>query len=92
MAKWVWRAAAAGFGIGVFWCVMFFVFFTAEPHGPWWGLYFILMLITCPAWFIGFFFPIIPVSNAAIYALGVFFIFKLRESSRRASRHGNVGS
>jgi hypothetical protein len=85
MAKWVLRAAAAGFVIGAFWCAMFFVFFTAEPHGPWWGLYFVLMLITCPAWFLGGFLgPLIPFGNAGIYALIAFCAYKLRESGRGA--------
>jgi hypothetical protein len=35
MKKWIAIAAGAGFLVGIFWFVMFFVFFTAEPHG--WG-------------------------------------------------------
>jgi hypothetical protein len=63
--------------------------FTAEPHGPWLSLIIILLLVTCPGCFAGFLAPIL---NAGIYSLVGFFVFKLRESSRRASRGGTVGS
>jgi Ca2+/Na+ antiporter len=52
-------------------------------------LYFIIMLITCPAWFLPFF-PLVPLVNGAIYALVALFIFKLRESSRCISQRDSV--
>jgi hypothetical protein len=87
MSRWAFSAGLTGFVVGFFWLAMSFVFFTAEPQGPWWTLYFILMLITCPAWFLAFFFPLVPLVNGAIYALAALFIFKLRESSRCISQH-----
>jgi len=61
MAKWVIRAALLGFLIGGFWMVMAFVFFTAEPQGGLWTLYFLALIITCPAWFL----PIFPFTSIA---------------------------
>jgi hypothetical protein len=88
MAKWIGSAAIAGLMVAIFWFVMTFVFFTAEPQGPWWALYLILQMITCPAWFLGFFFPpLVPILNAAIYALVALLICKLRGSSRHVSQH-----
>jgi hypothetical protein len=89
MGKWTFTAGLTGFVVGFFWLAMSFVFFTAEPHGPWWALYFIVMLITCPAWFLAFF-PLVPLGNGAIYAVVALFIFKLRESSRRISQRDSV--
>ena len=81
MAKWVGWAASAGFTVAIFWFVMAFVLFTAEPQGPWWGLYFFTLFITCPAWFVPVG-PAVPFVNAGIYALVAFAAFKLRESGR----------
>ena len=84
MAKWIYTAAAAGFLVGMFWLVMSFVFFTAEPSGPWWSLYIMLLAISCPAWFVPIF-PFTPVVNAAIYTLTAFCGYKLRQSGRPLS-------
>jgi hypothetical protein len=81
MKKWVTRAAAAGFLVGVFWVAMGFVFFSGEPSGLWSYLYPIALIITCPAWYLPIF-PFTPVANAVIYALAGWFAFKLRESAR----------
>ena len=81
MKKWVTRAAAAGFLVGVFWVAMGFVFFSGEPSGLWSYLYPIAVIITCPAWYLPIF-PFTPIANAVIYALGGWFAFKLRESAR----------
>lgn len=91
MAKWIGVAAVVGFMVAIFWCVMFFVFFTAEPQGAGWALYFLIMLITCPAWFLGGFLgPLIPFANAGIYALVAFIAFKLRESGRASDGHAQA--
>jgi hypothetical protein len=82
MTKWVIGAAVLGFLIGVFWMVMAFVFFTAEPQGVWWTLFSFAVIITCPAWFL---FPFTPIANAGLYALVATLIYKARPSSSRAA-------
>jgi hypothetical protein len=85
MAKWIVYAALAGFVVGIFWVVMSFVFFTAEPSGPWWAVYMLALVITCPAWYLPIF-PLTPIGNAVIYALIAFFVFKLRQAARGSDR------
>lgn len=85
MAKWIVYAALAGFVVGIFWVAMSFVFFTAEPNGPWWAIYMLALVITCPAWYLPIF-PLTPIANAAIYALVASFVFKLRQAARPSDR------
>jgi hypothetical protein len=82
MAKWVIGASVLGFLIGVFWMVMAFVFFTAEPQGMWWTLHSLALIITYPGWFL---FPFTPIANAGLYALVGALIYKARPSSSRAA-------
>lgn len=80
MARWIVTAAVAGFLVGLFWIAMGFVFFSAEGSGPWWAVYILALLVTCPGWFAGIVFA--PIANAAVYALIGLLAFKLRESGR----------
>ena len=76
--------ALVGFLIGLFWVVFFLPTIGGVPGSPGLGIAIWLSLLTCPAFFLGYFFGlgvflIAPFGNAAIYGLAALICYRIRD-------------